>query len=226
MLEIELFICIKLDLALNNLQWLICHETRPNKSTSLIYYLQMTEEGKDGFTPFVKTIAWSETQTAASRIRTEVTESITSDNNRYFMPTFLNKEKGIYFTLEICIFLYKLLPCKCNYLIDYQLTSSSAFSRNKRSLWNVTIKFSGNRYKYFGCLNFWDEAGWFLSARVFGLLSSSLLLFALRFGRYVLRPFSGLCRNREPTRNLVLRPLLNQRGSPVLIPLTITGYKC
>ena len=35
------------------------------------------------------------------------------------------------------------------------------------------------------CLNFWDEACWFLSLRVFGLLSSSLLLFSQRFGRYV-----------------------------------------
>ena len=25
----ELFICIKMDLALNNLQWLICHKTKP-----------------------------------------------------------------------------------------------------------------------------------------------------------------------------------------------------
>ena len=30
MLEIELFICIKMDLALNNLQWLICYKTKPN----------------------------------------------------------------------------------------------------------------------------------------------------------------------------------------------------
>ena len=30
------------------------------------------------------------------------------------------------------------------------------------------------------CLNFWDEAWWFLSLRVFGLLSSSLLLFWLK----------------------------------------------
>ena len=30
------------------------------------------------------------------------------------------------------------------------------------------------------CLKFWDEAGWFLSLRVFGLLSSSLLLFPKR----------------------------------------------
>ena len=28
--EIELFTCIKVDLALNNLQWLICHKTKPN----------------------------------------------------------------------------------------------------------------------------------------------------------------------------------------------------
>ena len=39
------------------------------------------------------------------------------------------------------------------------------------------------------CLNFWDEAWWFLSLRVFGLLSLSLLLFPYRFGRYVLRPY-------------------------------------
>ena len=29
--EIELFICIKMDLALNNLQWLICHKTQHNQ---------------------------------------------------------------------------------------------------------------------------------------------------------------------------------------------------
>ena len=66
----------------------------------------------------------------------------------------------------------------------------------------------------------------FLSLRVFGLLSSSLLLFPQRFGRYVLRPSSGVCRTQEPSRNVELRPLLNPRGSPVLIPLVITGYKC
>ena len=74
------------------------------------------------------------------------------------------------------------------------------------------------------CLNFRDEACWFLSLRLFGLLSSSLLLFPQHFGRYVLRPSSGVCRTREPTRNFELRPLLNPRGSPVLIPLAITGY--
>ena len=85
------------------------------------------------------------------------------------------------------------------------------------------------RYKLtscFSCLNFWDEAYWFLSLRVFGLLSSSLLLFPQRFGRYVLRPSSGVCRTREPSRNFELRPLLNPRGSPVLIPFAITGYNC
>ena len=53
----------------------------------------------------------------------------------------------------------------------------------------------------------------FLSLRVFGLLSSSLLLFPQRFSRYVLRPSSGVCRTREPSRNFELRPLLNPRGS-------------
>ena len=49
---------------------------------------------------------------------------------------------------------------------------------------------------YICCLNFWDEACWFLSLRFFGLLSSSLLLFPQRFGWYVLRPSSGVCRTR------------------------------
>ena len=39
----------------------------------------------------------------------------------------------------------------------------------------------------------------FLSLRVFGLLSSSLLLLPQRFGRYVLRPSSGVWRTREPS---------------------------
>ena len=30
--EIELFICIKMDLTLNNLQWLICHKIKPNQT--------------------------------------------------------------------------------------------------------------------------------------------------------------------------------------------------
>ena len=49
----------------------------------------------------------------------------------------------------------------------------------------------------------------FLSLRVFGLLSTSLLLFPQCFGRYVLRPSSGVCRTREPSRNFELRSLLN-----------------
>ena len=54
------------------------------------------------------------------------------------------------------------------------------------------------------CLNFWDEAWWYLSLRIFGLLFSSLFLFPQRFGRYVLWPSSGVCRTREPTRNFEL----------------------
>ena len=81
-------------------------------------------------------------------------------------------------------------------------------------------------YIYISCLNFWNEACWFLSLRVFGLLYSSLLLFPQRFGRYVLRPSWVVPRTREPTQNFELHPLLNPQGSPVLIPFAITGYKC
>ena len=56
---------------------------------------------------------------------------------------------------------------------------------------------SNSGKKVFYCLNFWDEACWFLSLRVFGLLSSSLLLFPQRFGWYFLRPSLGVCRTRE-----------------------------
>ena len=63
----------------------------------------------------------------------------------------------------------------------------------------------------------------FLSLRVFGLLSSSLLLFPQRFGWYVLRPSSGVCRTREPSRNFELRPLLNPRGS---LDTWRNGYRC
>ena len=59
----------------------------------------------------------------------------------------------------------------------------------------------------------------FLSLRVFGLFSSSLLLFPQRFGRYVLRPSSGVCRTREPSRNFELRPLLKPRGSEQATPV-------
>ena len=78
----------------------------------------------------------------------------------------------------------------------------------------------------FSCLNFWDKAWWFLSLMVVGLLSSSLLLFPQHFGWYVLRSSSGICRTWESTLNFELCALLNPRGSPVLIPLAITRYKC
>ena len=35
MFEIELFICIKMDLALNNLQWLICYKTKTNQTSKI-----------------------------------------------------------------------------------------------------------------------------------------------------------------------------------------------
>ena len=55
---------------------------------------------------------------------------------------------------------------------------------------------------------------------------SSSLLFPQRFGWYVLRPSSGVCQTQEPSWNFKQHPLLNPQGSPILIPLTITRYKC
>ena len=68
------------------------------------------------------------------------------------------------------------------------------------------------------CVNFWDEA-WFLSLRVFRLLSSSLFLCPPVF-------FRCFFQTQKPTRNFELCSLLNPWGSPVLISLAITGYKC
>ena len=41
---IELFICIKIDLALNNLRTLICHKTQTNKQTNKHYYIGLENE--------------------------------------------------------------------------------------------------------------------------------------------------------------------------------------
>ena len=93
-------------------------------------------------------------------------------------------------------------------------------------IWSICPSLIRGLSFYFICLNFWDKACWFLSLRVFRLFSSSLLLFPQRFGRYVLRPSSSVCRTREPSQNFELCPLLKPRGSPVLILLAKTGYKC
>ena len=78
------------------------------------------------------------------------------------------------------------------------------------SIFNIVIpEYAFTQCIDISCLNFWDEVWWFLSLRVLWLLSSSLLLFPQRFGRYVLRPSSGVCRTRESIRNFELRPLLN-----------------
>ena len=51
---------------------------------------------------------------------------------------------------------------------------------------------------------------------IFGLLTSSLLLYLQRFGRYIIQPSSGVSRRtQESTQN---------PNVPVL--LTVTGYKC
>ena len=51
---------------------------------------------------------------------------------------------------------------------DFRYWFSKDGSLNMVNWWNT---------HFTSCLNFWDEAWWFLSLRVFGQLSSSLLLF-------------------------------------------------
>ena len=53
----------------------------------------------------------------------------------------------------------------------------------------------------FSCLNFWDEACWFLSLRCFGLLSSSLLLFP----ELLRRQSSEGCRFNPHYRRVIYR---------------------
>ena len=72
---------------------------------------------------------------------------------------------------------------------------------------------SSNLFNYSSCQIFWDEAWWFLSVFIFIDISSTF------------RPIFLPAFFRESTRNFELGPLLNPRGSPVLIPLAITGYK-
>ena len=38
----ELFICIKMDLTLNKLQWLICHKTQPNQTRIILVTLHFS----------------------------------------------------------------------------------------------------------------------------------------------------------------------------------------
>ena len=152
---IYLIYIYKKDLALNNLQWLICHKNKPNQKKQ---NLSMTINCK-----------------------------------------FKSGLKGAY---------------------EDVISAVDDF----HDQWNLsTATLMEEVCEPQGRLNFWVEAWWL---RIFGLFSSSLLLFPQHFGWYVLRPSSGVCRTWEPTWNFKLHPLLNPWGSPVLIPLAITRYKC
>ena len=90
----------------------------------------------------------------------------------------------------------------------------------------VTIKVmehESDRDNSCSCGKFSDEAWSFLLFRIYGRLTTSLLLYSHRFSRW---PSSGICRTMESTQNFKLRLLFNPYGSLFLIPLTITGYKC
>ena len=56
------------------------------KESSLSYYLPIAREITDGFIPFLRTLAQSETQAPSSWIWTLVADSISYDDNRYDKP--------------------------------------------------------------------------------------------------------------------------------------------
>ena len=76
-------------------------------------------------------------------------------------------------------------------------------------------------------LFFSSSFSYFSSLRLFGLLSSSLLLFPQRFRWHVLHLLQMFVEfgNLHGTSNYILQ-ISNPQGSPVLITLAITGYKC
>ena len=126
--------------------------------------------------------------------------------DRIIICYFINK--GNYISLDMRETLNKYM----NHILVYMPPSSFVYS----SWFSLFFLFPISLYLFL----------LFLSLRFFRLLFSSLLWFPQCFGLYVLRPSSGVFRTREPTRNFDLCPLLNPRVSPVLVPLTITGYKC
>ena len=76
--------------------------------------------------------------------------------------------------------------------------------------WQALCMQSADEYKSLLIiwLNFWDW--YFLSLRIFRLLSSYSLLSSQRFGRCILRSSSGVsCRTREPKQKFEPKPLFN-----------------
>ena len=61
-----------------------------SKEPSLPYYLSIARERRDGFMHFPKALAQSEIQTASTRIWTQVTDSISYDDNHYAKHTSYN----------------------------------------------------------------------------------------------------------------------------------------
>ena len=136
------------------------------------------------------------------KIWTRVAVSISYDDNNYTTGTSIQLYRCTTWTLNKCIeknAWRELYKNSASWMVTY-LTSPNPFKSEEQNIWDTS------------CVNFWDEACWFLSLRVFGLLFSALLLFQQRFGRYVIQRSSGVCRNQEPSRNFELLPLLNYCG--------------
>ena len=69
--------------------------------------------------------------------------------------------------------------CGTPYTVKRILMACKNLSHTQRKFYSI------KSMRELSCLNFWDEAWWFLSFKVFRLLSSSLLLYPQHFGRCV-----------------------------------------
>ena len=131
----------------------------------------------------------------------------------YYCLRSLNKSGDITFKLFVFIQNINLRSdsSKCKLIVFLRITFNVSFTVVGNGIrdrnWNQCIQ----RFKIdvLSQLRKTIMVNKLLSLRVFGLLSSSLLLFPQRFHRYVFRPSSGVCRTREPSRNFELRPLWN-----------------
>ena len=99
MFEIELFICIKMDLALNNLKRLICHKNQPNKQSSS-YKLQIL------FFLFIPSIL-------SCSLSLSLSLSLSFSLSLYHAHARTHTHTHIYICVYIYIYIYDRLELTC-----------------------------------------------------------------------------------------------------------------
>ena len=128
---------------------------------------------------------------------------------------------NLYSTQCLCFWILRK-DFKCFKTVVWSTTNHSASSSCTWHEFSGINTSNSSSSKFFGM-----SERFFLFLRVFGLLSSSLLLYSQCFDQYVLWLSSGVCRTQEPAWNFKPCPLFNLGGgSLVMILLTITSYMC